>query len=203
MTTNPGRPFRRGSGSAMARVMMSAGLSCRMKPMSSAGLAAGMKGRARDDDRELRDEEQRIGRLRGVVQFAARRLGEPELNTPDKIGGPVGQLGLRPRPVVDAERTGRVLRRPVLMRRVRKVVAQGEHARLPALGGEHDGDRLRRADGIGEVLGSLDLDLKTDGRVTGLCTLAQARQRDGRNGAGGDGGCQFPRRHGSQVIRRC
>jgi hypothetical protein len=84
-----------------------------------------LQRRPRDDDGELRDEEQRVGRLRGVVQLAARSLGKLELNTPDEFCGAVGQLGLRPRPVVDAERARRVLRRPVLMRRQSREKAPG------------------------------------------------------------------------------
>jgi hypothetical protein len=87
------------------------------------------------------------------------------------------------------------------MRRVRKIVAQGEHARWPILGTKHYGDRFRGPYEIGEVLGSFDLDLKADGRVSSLWALPETCQRDGGHRAGRDG-AQFPRLRGSQVIRR-
>ncbi|UGX89836.1 hypothetical protein G6321_00003355 (plasmid) [Bradyrhizobium barranii subsp. barranii] len=165
------------------------------------GLSSRQQGRARNDDGELRDEEERVGRLRGVVQLAARGFGEPQLNPPNQVGRPIGELRLRPGPVVDAERTGCALGRPVLVRGVGKVVAQRKNARLATLRGEHHRDGFGRADGMRKVLWPLDLNFKTDGGVAGRRAFLESSDGDARN-ATVYGSGQFPRCHGNKVVRR-
>jgi hypothetical protein len=94
------------------------------------------------------------------VQFAARGLGQPQLDAPHKIDGRIRELGFRPWAVVDAQGCREPLGDPILVRCIGKVVARREHAGAQIFWRKQDSDRFDLPDRIGQLLWPLHLDCR-------------------------------------------